>query len=54
MPEKLIPRKKKYIKSLSLSPFLPENKIFLNEENDYNPNIYNIRNGCGDKSNYAG
>ena len=38
-PEKLIPKKKKNIKSLSLSPFLPVNKILLNEENDHNPEI---------------
>ena len=37
MPEKRIPKKKKYIKSLSLSPFLPGNKRVLNEENDHNP-----------------
>ena len=36
-PEKRIPNKKKYIKSLSLSPFLPGNKILLKEENDHNP-----------------
>ena len=36
-PEKRIPQKKKYIKSKDLSPFLPGNKILLNEENDDNP-----------------
>ena len=36
-PEKLIPKKHKYIKPTALSPFLPGNKILLNEENDDNP-----------------
>ena len=36
-PEKLTPKKKKYIKSKYLSPFLPVNKRLLNEENDRNP-----------------
>ena len=36
-PEKRIPKKKKNTKSLSLSPFLPGNKILLNEENYHNP-----------------
>ena len=36
-PEKCIPKKKKNIKSLDLSPFLPGNKILLNEINDHNP-----------------
>ena len=35
--EKLIPKKKKNIKSLSLYPFLPGNKIILNEKDDHNP-----------------
>ena len=35
MPEKHIPKKKKYMKSKALSPFLPENRILLNEENDH-------------------
>ena len=36
-PEKFIPKKKKYIKSLALYPFIPVNKILLNKENDHNP-----------------
>ena len=36
-PEKVISKKKKNIKSLSLSPFLPGNKILLNKENNHNP-----------------
>ena len=36
-PEKRIPKKKKNIKSLALYPFLPGNKILLNEENYHNP-----------------
>ena len=36
-PEKRIPKKKKILKSLALSPFLPGNKILLNKENDNNP-----------------
>ena len=36
-PEKLIPKKKKHIKPLSLYPFLPGNKILLKEENGHNP-----------------
>ena len=36
-PEKRIPKKKKNIKSKTLSPFLPRNKRILNEENDDNP-----------------
>ena len=36
-PEKFILKKKKNIKSLDLSPFLPGNKILLNEINDNNP-----------------
>ena len=36
-PEKRIPKKKKYMKSRALSPFLPGNKIRLKEDNDYNP-----------------
>ena len=35
-PVKRIPNKKKNIKSLALTPFLPVNKILLNEENDHN------------------
>ena len=35
-PEKRIPKKKKNIKSLVLSPFLPGNKRLLKEENDHN------------------
>ena len=34
-PEKHIPKKKKYIKSKALSPFLPGNKRLSNEDNDY-------------------
>ena len=30
-PEKRIPKKKKFIKYKALSPFLPKNKILLNE-----------------------
>ena len=36
-PEKRIPKKKKNIKYKALSPFLPANKILLNEDNDDNP-----------------
>ena len=36
-PEKRIPTKHKYIKPTDLSPFIPENKILLNEDNDDNP-----------------
>ena len=35
-PEKYIPKKNKNIKSLALSPFLPGNKIILNDESDHN------------------
>ena len=38
-PEKLIPKKKKCIKSKYLSPFLPGNKGLINEYNDDNPEI---------------
>ena len=38
-PEKIIPKKKKCIKSKYLSPFLPGNKGLLNEDNDDNPEI---------------
>ena len=37
MPEKRIPKKKKYIKPKALSPFLPGNKRQLSEDNDDNP-----------------
>ena len=37
MPDKRIAKKKKNIKSLDLYPFLPGNKILLNDENDNNP-----------------
>ena len=36
-PEKRIPKNKKYIKPKALSPFLPVNKILLNEDNYDNP-----------------
>ena len=36
-PEKRIPKKHKYIKPTDLSPFIPGNKILLNEDNDDNP-----------------
>ena len=36
-PEKLIPKKHKHIKPTALSKFIPENKILLNKDNDYNP-----------------
>ena len=36
-PEKIIPKKKKNIKSKALYPFLPGNKILLNEDNYHNP-----------------
>ena len=36
-PEKRIPKKKKYIKYLALSPFITGNRRLLNEENDNNP-----------------
>ena len=35
--QKRIPKKKKYIKSKALSPFLHGNKILLNEDNYNNP-----------------
>ena len=35
--EKRIPKNHKYIKPTALSPFLPGNKILLNEDNDDNP-----------------
>ena len=37
MPEKRIPKNKKYIKPKALSTFLTGNKILLNEDNDNNP-----------------
>ena len=37
MPEKRIPKKKKYIKPKYVCPFLPGNKILLNEDNDDDP-----------------
>ena len=37
MPEKRTPKKKKNIKYEALSPFLPGNKILLNEDIDDNP-----------------
>ena len=37
MPEKRILKKKKKINYKSLSPFLPENRRLLNEDNDDNP-----------------
>ena len=40
-PDKRIPKKKKNIKSKALSPFLPVNKILINEENDNNPETKN-------------
>ena len=36
-PKKRIPNKKKNIKHKVLSPFLPENKRLLNEDNDNHP-----------------
>ena len=36
-PYKRIPKKQKYIKPKDLSPFLPGNKILLNEDNYDNP-----------------
>ena len=36
-PEKRIPKKKKYMLSKALSPFVPGNKRLLNEDNDNNP-----------------
>ena len=36
-PKKRIKKKHKYIKPPNLSPFIPENKILLNEDNDDNP-----------------
>ena len=36
-PVKRIPKKKKYIKSKALSPFIPGNKRLLNEDNYDNP-----------------
>ena len=36
-PKKHIPNNRKYIKPTALSPFLPRNKILLNEYNDDNP-----------------
>ena len=35
--KKRIPKNKKNIKPLALSPFLPGNKRLLNEENNHNP-----------------
>ena len=32
-PEKIIPQNQKYIKPTALSPFLPVNKVLLNEDN---------------------
>ena len=37
MPEKRIPKKKKYIKPKALFAFIPGNKIILYEDNDNNP-----------------
>ena len=37
MPEKRIPKEQKYIKPTALSPFIPGNKILLNEDDDDNP-----------------
>ena len=36
-PKKHIPKKHKYIKPTALSPFITDNKILLNEDNDDNP-----------------
>ena len=51
MPDKSIPKKQKYIKPTALSPFLPGNKILLNEDNDDNPETTdNSISGKGDTS----
>ena len=41
-PDKRIPKKKKYIKSKYLSPFIPGNKRILNEDNDDHPETTDI------------
>ena len=51
-PEKRIPKKKKNIKSLALSPFFSGNKILLSEENDNNPETtYTSQSGKDNMSN---